>query len=626
MDPRLLTHYNRELRHLREVGAEFAKEFPKIAARLGLEEFECADPYVERLLEGYAFLAARVQLKIDAEFPAFTQHLLDIVYPHYLAPTPSMAVAQLQPSLQEGSLIEGFTVPRSTALRSHITKGEQTACEYRTAHAVELWPLRIVEAEYLSNASAVANLGVPSRKGLKAALRLRLQTTAGLKFNQLALERLPIFLRGSGELAARLYEQLLANTLAVALQPAEKPVPWCHVNDRDSISRIGFEEDESLLPPVPRAFQGYRLLHEYFTLPERFLFVELTGLQPALRRCGGSELDVFVLLDHCNPALINAVSANNFALFCTPIINLFPKRTDRVHLTAASHEYHILPDRARPMDFEVHSVQEVTGFGSEQGREVEFLPFYGSRSSYRRDHENAYYSLRRQKRLQSSKQRRQGLRSSYIGHETYVSIVDADEAPYRSDLRQLGFNTLCTNRDLPLLMPVGIGETDFSLQIGAPVQSVRCLAGPTKPRPALAEGDTAWRLISHLSLNYLSLCDSGGADGGAAALRELLSLYADRNDAAVRKQIEGILSISSRNAVRRLDTQGPIVFGRGLEITVNFEEAAYEGSGIFMIGAVLECFFRRYASINSFTETVISSSDRGVVMRWPVKVGRRHPI
>ena len=627
MDPRLLDYYNRELRHLREVGFEFAKEYPKIASRLGLEEFECADPYVERLLEGFAFLAARVQVKLDAGFPVFTQHLLDIVYPNYLAPTPSMAIAQLQPDLSEGSLAEGFLVPRGTALSSQIAKGQQTACEYRTAHDVTLWPLRIAEVEYLANPGSVAQFGVPPQPGMKAALRLRLQATAGLRLNQLRLKSLPLFLRGAGDLTARLYEQLLAHTRAVAVQPATTPAPWRRLLGRGAVRRMGYEEHESLLPGVPQAFQGYQLLHEYFALPERFLFVELAELGDALARCETDAADVFVLLSSVQPQLANLVGTNNFALFCSPIVNLFPKRADRLHLTPVRHEYHILPDRARPMDFEVHSVLGVTGFGAEQGSEVEFLPFYGSRSGYRRDHENAYYSLNRRKRLQSSKQRRHGLRSSYIGHEAYVAIVDADEAPYRSDLRQLGFETLCTNRDLPLLMPVGVGSTDFNVQIGAPVESVRCLVGPTKPKPAMAESDSAWRLINQLSLNYLSVCDGGPAErGGAVALRELLSLYADRNDSAVRKQIEGILSVGWRNTVRRIGSEGPIVFGRGVEVTVNFEEAAFEGSGIFLIGAVLECFFRRYATINSFTETVISSSDRGVVMRWPARIGRQRTI
>ena len=197
MDPLLLKYYNRELQYMREMGGEFAEEFPKIAGRLGLNAFECADPYVERLLEGFAFLAARVQLKVDAEFPRFTQHLLEMVYPNYLSPVPSMAILQLTPELNDTSLQNGVVIPRGAQLRSQIGKGEQTACEYSTAHDVTLWPLQIFDAEYLSSASAVANLGVPGRPGLKAGLRLRLRSTAGLQFSHLAIDELVFYLRGS---------------------------------------------------------------------------------------------------------------------------------------------------------------------------------------------------------------------------------------------------------------------------------------------------------------------------------------------------------------------------------------------------------------------------------------------
>ncbi len=631
MDPRLLEYYRRELQHLRGVGGEFASEYPKIAGRIGLDSFECADPYVERLLEGFAFLAARVQLKVDAEFPRFTEHLLEFVYPNYLAPTPSMAVVQMQPDPSEGRLAEGVPIPRDSMLRSQIGKGEQTACEYRTAHDVTLWPLEITQAEYLSGPSAIANLGAPSLPGLKAGIRLRLRTTGGQPFNELALDTLPIYLRGGGALPHLLYEQLLANAFAVAVLPTNKQDRWCELIANRPLRRLGFEDHQALLPYGPRSFQGYRLLHEYFAFPERFLFVELTGLKQILQKTEAlqaskyTELDLIVMLDRMSPKLINALEPSLFALFCTPAINLFPKRLDRIHLTHLGSEYHVIPDRTRPMDFEVYCLEEVTGFGANPGEEQTFLPFYGSNSGWRHRDENAYYTISRQKRLLSSKQRRQGQRSTYIGTETYIALVDAKEAPYGADLKQLGMQGLCTNRDLPLYMPTGQGTTDFSLQTGAPVQSIRCITGPTRPRPSMAVSHVSWRLISHLSLNYLSLLDSESGQG-AAALRELLTLYSDPNDDVVRKQIEGVLSAHCRNVVRRIDAEGPIVFGRGMEITVKFEESAFEGGGAFLLGAVLEQFFARYASINAFTETVVTTADRGEIMKWPTRKGRRHTL
>ena len=624
MDPLLLKYYNRELQYMREMGGEFAEEFPKIAGRLGLNAFECADPYVERLLEGFAFLAARVQLKVDAEFPRFTQHFLEMVYPHYLSPIPSMAIVQLSPELNEASLQNGVVIPRGSQLRSQIGKGEQTACEYCTAHEVTLWPLQLFEAEYLASASAVANLGVPGRPGLKAGLRLRLRSTAGLHFNHLALDRLAVFLRG-GEVAVHVYEQLMANLLDVVLQSGQRPFPRSFSIGASAVKRLGFEDQEALLPPTARSFRGYRFLQEYFAFPERFLFVELARLQPAVRRCEDTDLDLVFLFDRTNPRLTEAVDASNFNLFCTPAINLFPKRADRIHITPQVSEYHIVPDRTRPMDFEVYSVTEVLGFGARAEPEIEFLPFYElkDRSSYQQ--RKAYYTLYREQRRPSTKQRRYGARSSYIGSEAYLSLVDAKEAPYSSSLKQLGLNLLCTNRDLPLHLPLGIGHTDFSLQTGAPVDSIRCLAGPTKPRPSNAQREMAWQVISHLALNYLSLADND-QEQGAAALRQLLMLYADYSEPNILKQIEGVLSIRSIPVVRRIEMPGPITFGRGMELTITCDESAFEGSGVVLLGAVLEQFFARYVSINSFTETVIKTMDRGEIMRWPAQIGKRHTI
>ncbi len=625
MDPRLLQYYNRELQHVREMCGEFAQEYPKIAGRLGLEGFECADPYVERLLEGFAYMSARVQLKVDAEFPRFTQHLLDMVYPHFLAPMPSMAMVQFQPDLTEGSLSDGFVMPRGSALRSRLGKNDQTPCEYRTAQQVTLWPLQLVEATYLASVAAVAALGIKKLTSVKAAIRLRFKTTAGLTFDQLPLDRLQLYLRGPENLPVHLYEQFLANPVEMVVRPTKGSDKWREVITRSHIRPMGLEEEQALLPYGPRSFQGYRYLQEYFAFPERYLMVELGGLAPSVRQCTDDELEVIVLLNDSDSVLENAIDASHFALYCTPAINLFEKRADRIHLSDKTTEYHVVPDRSRPMDFEVYSVSSVVGVGTSKERTQEFLPFYASNDlTDFRSHE-AYYSLHREPRVLSSRQRVNGPRSSYIGSEMFVSLVDANEAPYSSNLRQLSLITMCTNRDLPLHMPVGTGKTDFTMDSGAPVESVRCLAGPTKPQSSRAERDIAWQLISHLSLNYLSLTNS--QDGqGAGALRQLLGLYGARNDASIKKQIEGVLSIDSRPVNRRIALPGPVAFGRGLEVTVTLDESSFEGTGVFLLGVVLERFFAKYASINSFTETVLTTTDRGEVMRWPPRIGQRHVL
>ncbi|MFC3550075.1 type VI secretion system baseplate subunit TssF [Lysobacter cavernae] len=627
MDPRLLGYYNRELQHVREMGGEFAREFPKIAGRLGLEGFECADPYVERLLEGFAFMAARVQLKLDAQYPVFTQHLLEMVYPHYLAPLPSMAVVQLQPDLKESALTAGHTVPRHTALRSLVAGGERTACEYRTAHAVTLWPLALREAKYLDTPAAIAAAGVnpPSGKRIRAALRLRFETLAGAQASMLALDALPLFIAGTDELPKRLYEQLLGNAAGFVVRGQDAAGNALELwRERSDIRARGFADDEALIPYDGRAFSGYRLLQEYFACPERFLFAELGGLRDALRRLQGTTFEIVVLLEHSIASLASAVSADNFRLFCTPAINLFTRRADRVHLAPGKTEYHVLADRTRPMDFEIHSLGEVEGFGDRQEPEQRFLPFYGGDARTWHARHGAFYTLRREPRLLSARQRRQGARSSYVGSEVFISLVDAGDSAYVTALRQLGLQLLCSNRDLPLHMPVGKGKTDFTLEGDAPVQSVRCVAGPTKPRPAPAGGESAWRLLSHLQLNYLSLFEDG--QDGAAAIREMLTLYCDPFDATALRQIEGIKTVSSQPIVRRIPAPGPIMFGRGLEITMTCEDSAFEGTGTFLFGAVMQHFFARYVSVNSFAETVLRTTERNEIARWPARLGTRQSL
>ena len=616
MNPRLLELYNQELQHVRDGAAEFAQQYPKIAGRLALNGTDCADPYVERLLEGFAYLTARVQLKLDAEYPTFTHNLLEIAYPHYLAPTPSMTVVQFNPDTEDGTVGAGFTLKRGTALRATLGRDSQTCCEYRTAHPVTLWPVRVAQADYFANPQAVLGRLAASEPKARAGLRITLRTGGEVPFAELGLETLPLYLHGADEQPFRLYEHLLGNACAIFAR--EPGGDWVERLPVDALRARGFDDADAALPVVPRAFQGYRLLQEYFALPQRFLFVEFAGLQPAVKRCQGQVLELIVLFDRQDKALEGQVSAEQFKPYCAPAINLFARRLDRIHLTDRVHEHHVIADRTRPMDFEVHSLTDICGHGT--GPDQPFLPFYAVRDASRYGRDQAYYIVRREPRVLSSTQRRSGARSNYVGSETFISLVDPAQAPYRHDLRQLGVGALCTNRDLPLFMNVGDGSTDFTLSDSAPVLSIRCLAGPSRPRASHAHDGKAWRLISQLSLNYLSLSEQGQ---GAAALRELLRLYGDDKDSALQLQIEGLHDVSAKACTRRLPMPGPIVFGRGLEITLTFDENAFRGTGVFLLGAVFQRFLARYVSINSFTETVIKTTERGEIMRWKARPGCR---
>ncbi|MCC2596546.1 type VI secretion system baseplate subunit TssF [Pusillimonas sp. MFBS29] len=629
MQPRLLDYYNRELEYLRELGAEFAERYPKVAGRLALNGTEVNDPYVERLLEGFSFLTARIQMKMDAEFPRFSQRLMDIVYPNYLAPVPSITVVQFSPSMNEGTLAKGFSMPRGTILRAGLAPGEQTRCEFSTAHEVTLWPMR-VESAQLTGPPAdlpLSRLGLAGRGSpVRAALRLRIALCGGALLHELDLDRLMFYLNGQDVQMSRLLELVVGHTVAVLCHDTSRPVSCMERLPRTAIRHEGFDTDQALLPADPRLFQGYRLLQEYFAFPDRYRFFSINGLKPALKRMGASlackTFDLTILLDSSVPELENLITANHLALHCTPAINLVPKRADRLAVTARADEHHVVVERSCPLDYEVYSVNRVIGHVSSD-QQHEFRPFYSSVEKDAGDY-GAYFSVRREARLLSDAGRREGTRTAYTGSEVFLSLVDRNEAPHSDKLRHLSVETLCTNRDLPLLLPRG-GASDFTLKISAPVSSVRILKGPSRPRPALTDSASTWRLISHMGLNYLSLVDVDEQQG-AHALRELLSLYGDMSDTAVSRQISGLRHVRIESMYRHLPVPGPLLMGRGVKIDVSLDEAAFSGISPFMFAAVLEQFFARHVAINMMTETVLSTLQRGEVARWPVRMGGRPAV
>jgi len=620
MDPRLIGYYEQELQHLQEMGREFAEQFPKQAARLRLgKDVEVADPYVERLLEGFAFLAARVQLKLDAEFPRFTQHLVEILYPQFLAPLPSMLIAQVQPDTGDAGLVTGVTLPRGSMLRGQSSRAGLTDCRFRTAHELVMWPLELVSAEYFSHASNLPLNGQDSWRKFSSGVRIRLRTTGGADLSQLTLNDLRLHCAASGELGYALHELVCGHTLGVIVSGGgrhETVAPGC-------VRTVGFEEDEALLPVSPRGFGGYRLLQEYFAFPSRFMFFDLAGIGDALRRVGGQEVEIVLLFSRANGVLSQSVDASSLALNCVPAINLFQTRCDRVQIGPQGHDYHVVVDRARPMDFEIIDLLEVTGHGNDLARERHFSPLYAA-FHHEDEERGAYYTMQREPRLLSARQkdlRGTGPRSSYIGSEVFVSIVDTKEAPFSADLQQLSVKALCSNRDLPLLMSTG-SDDDLSLEGSAPIKGIRVFKGPSRPQSALRESNLTWRFINQLSLNHLSLSDTDEHQG-AAALREMLRLYAREGDEAAQRQIDGVRSVKTESVVRRLRKPGPIAFGRGVQISLTVDELAFQGGSAFLLGCVLERFFGRHVSMNGFTELQMSAPSRGVIFAGRPQDGSR---
>ncbi|MGH8260768.1 MAG: type VI secretion system baseplate subunit TssF, partial [Steroidobacteraceae bacterium] len=455
----------------------------------------------------------------------------------------------------------------------------------------------------------------------RAAIRLRLKAAPGVAIDSLDVDSLTFFLKATPGLTQALYEQIVADGLGFHLRSTRQGAS-VFSQPASSVRQVGLEDDEALLPVTRRGFQGYRLLQEYFSFPERFHFFALDGLREGIRGSPGEEIEIYLTLSRAQPALENALDASHFRLFCAPAVNLFPRAADRIHVDPFDTEHHLVADRNRPMDFEIFGIERLQAIGSDGESIADVRPFYSADHHTDPGSPALYYTLQRRPRMLSVRQQQSGARAAYVGSECFVSVVDSAQRHLEGRIRQIDAQVLCTNRDLPVQLTIGQGRTGLLIEGGVPVESVRCIAGPSPPRTSPAFGDTAWRLISHLSLNYLSLVEESG-QASAQMLRDLLALYRDPHDTAGARQIEGVVGVGYRPVVRRMPVPGPISFGRGLAITLTLDDAPFEGTGIVVLASVLERFFARYASLNSFTEMRLESAARGEIKSWPARAGRR---
>jgi len=603
MSDALLPYYNRELLAIRRLAADFAEAHPKVAGRLRLSADATDDPHVARLLEGVAFLGARVQHRLDDEFPELTDALLGVLYPHYLAPVPSAAIARFacQPDLAGP-----VRLPAGTVLDSEKVRGE--TCRFRTAGPLTLWPIEIEQVR-LSGLPLTAPAN-PRAPGAVAVLRIALRCMAPeMSFAQLGLDRLRLFLRGAPSVTLRLHELLGAHAVGIACAdgPAD-PAPV--LLPPAAIAPAGFAPEEALLPWPARSFSGFRLLTEYFALPEKFLFVDLAGLEAKTLLSGGKRLEIFVYLDRAVPELERAVDAATLALGCVPIVNLFPQRCEPVPVTQAETEYRVVPDARRPGALEIWSIDRVRETRAD-GTQRPWRPFYRlTHGDPEPEQPGGFYHVTR----------RPG--AAQAGTEVFLGLHDPSLDPEAPGDSVLSVDVTCSNGDLPAALPFGGGHPALRPVDGvAGVAGVECLTPPTPTlRPKLRERGF-WRLISHLSLGHLSI--TGGGDG-AEVLREVLRLYDRRDTAESRAAIAGLVGVASRPGVARVPGARAGAFCRGVDVTLEFDPAVWESGGLHLLASVLDRFLGLHATVNGFTRTTATLRGRpGTVAAWPARAGAR---
>jgi type VI secretion system protein ImpG len=377
----------------------------------------------------------------------------------------------------------------------------------------------------------------------------------------------------------------------------------------EALCAVGFGDDETLLPPSDRGFRGYRLLQEYFAFPEKFLFLDLTGLERLAGRGFTDTLDVRILFGRPFAAE-RSVSAQTFRLHATPVVNIFSQLAEPIRVTHLKHEYRVIPNLRRPGAFEVWSVDTVSSTAPDLETTRTYRPFFAFRHDAERSSQETFWHM----------SRRPSERKDDEGTEVFLSLVDMAFDPSVPDTETLNVHVTCSNRDLPGRLPFGAPEGDFQLEGPGVFTAIRALVKPTPSlRPPLRRG-SQWRLTSHLSLNILSLVEREGAKG-PEALREILRLYDFADSSATRQQIAGLSKLSSRRVVRPLRDTHP-GFVRGLEVTVELDEQNFVGSGAFLFASTLERFLSLYASVNSVSQLVATTKQReGILRRWPPRSG-----
>lgn len=626
--------YNRELALLYERSAEFAAEYPGIAERLGGLLRENADPAVAGLLEGTAFLAARVQLKQQEEFRGFTTELLEQIFPDALAPIPSAILIHAQVPAERVDPAKGLDFAPGAYLDARFVDADQrVSCRFRLAAPLQLWPIEADGCAYLSGKGAVGALGRDPADDTRAALTIDLRRIGGARgagIADVAADVIPVHLSGELAHAVPLYEQIHCDRTRAYLRwtdAAGDPV-FAPLDPRQ-IEQIGFDADERLFPDDRRLFDGFAQLREAFVFPRKYLGFRLRGLQPLLRRAHGDRVQIVFEFASANDVLAARVGPSHVRLHCAPAINLFEESSNQVRLDQKRHEYVVTPDSSPVTHYEIQRITEVFAHYPGRVAKVPVLPLYALPTGTVPSRQALYYTTRRRQRRLTEAERRFGMRHRYRGTETFISIYEPPEADGAERAQRLQIKALCSNRHLPEYLPIA-GSDDFHFTDDTSV-GLSVIAGPTAPRESMTEidrrashratqGDIYWRLISYLSLNHFGLDDRGGRDA-AASLRELLALFADLSDVVTEAQIAGITALSTRPVVRSIRRADGFFPARGLEIAITFNDAAFEGSGMILLAAVLDRFLAEYAAVNSFTQTVTISEQRGEVMRWPPRTG-----
>ncbi|WP_299594493.1 type VI secretion system baseplate subunit TssF [uncultured Microbulbifer sp.] len=604
MSDKLIDLYERELAFVQQTAGEFARLHPAAASRLQLDTEAVDDPLVGRLLSGFAYMNARVQQKLNDDFPELTDAVLETLYPHYLRPIPSCAIVQFEPEVDLDSIVR---IERDLLLESESFQGQ--TCRFTSCYPVDVSPVRVDSASLMARPFIAP--GCNDVPGANAVLKLSLKTLSEeICFSELKPDSLRFFLRGLPSHICELYDLLLTRCVKVVVANGEgdsSPV----ILEPDALKQVGLDPDDALLPYPDSSFMGYRLLTEYFSFPEKFQFIDVTRLDEAVDSRYGDTLNLYFYLSETHGELEKQLAPEMFALGCTPVVNLFSQSADPIPVDHRQYQYPVVPDVRRSTGLEVYSIDQVNGTDS-TGNTTPYRRFYGLQHSQVPGSQGAFWYSRRRDVIE-------GEHGNEQASEVDITLVDLDFNPYQADGQTLDLRLTCSNRNLPKKLPTGNAQPHLSIVDGdAPTRRISSVVAPTDTlRPPHRERGY-WRLISHLNLNHLSL----SGEGGCEAFKEILRLYDFRNSGSTRNMIEALLKMDTRQITAPIQIDGSVVLCRGTEVTIELDSMMLKGTSPFLFASVIERFLGLYCSINSFTRLIAKQSGRdGELKRWPPRAG-----
>ncbi len=608
MADELLPYFEKELAFIRQLGAEFSKEQPKIAGRLGVNADTVEDPHVSRLIESFAYLNARIQHKLDDDLPEISDSLLNVLFPHYQRPIPSMTIVKFTPD--EDQLDSKYVVPKNSLLETDLFQGER--CHFTTIYQTELLPVNVTSASVMGRPFNTP--GSSTVKGAQSVLKLHLSTYSDdIQFSELNLDKIRFHLKGQAQHINPLYEMLLNNCLSVVIASSDDDTSPVFL-DKNCIQKAGFDDEDGMLPYPDASFTGYRLLTEFFVFPEKFMFIDFIGLKNKLKDKTGKDIIIYAYLGDSDVELEHNVNEETFLTGCTPAINLFKQKADPIKLDHTQQEYQVIPDIRRPSGFEVYSIDKVTATDSSGGSK-EFHPMYGLTHEHQDEaHHSFWFSNRRSSKM--------GNFQRDDATDVFICPVDLSFNPNQPDDTILMLETTCSNRNQPSKLPFNNEQPNLQcVDISPPCLNIRCITKPTVTIHPPLRNQARWRLLSHLNLNHLSLT---GRDNATESLKEILRLYDFGESAVSRALVASIQNVSAHPISAPLNIDGRATLCRGIEVEVTIDDTMLAGSSSYLFANILEHFFALYCSINSFTRVLVKLKNKeGYLKKCPPRAGKK---